>query len=85
MCWPGSGLDEVRLPLPVRFGDTIHADVVVRESRRPTSKPGRGVIVLDYAVLQPARRDRDDVPSTFLLKMAATRTMAVESLSVTDR
>ena len=51
------GLDEVRLPLPVRFGDTIHADVVVREMPadvearpRPRRARLRGV--------QPARARR---------------------------
>ena len=62
------GLDDVRLPRPVRFGDTIHADVVVRETR-PTSKPGRGLLVLDYDV----RNQRDETvmtfTSTFILKM----------------
>jgi itaconyl-CoA hydratase len=64
------GLDGLRLPLPVRFGDTIHADLLVRE-RRPTSKPGRGLVVLDYAV----HNQRDEIvmtfASTFLLRMAA--------------
>lgn len=62
------GLDEVRLPLPVKFGDTIRADVVVRETR-PTSKPGRGLTVLGYEV----RNQRDETVmtfvSTFMLKM----------------
>ena len=54
------GLDELRLPLPVKFGDTIHADVGVRadaadvearaRSRRPRLRRA-----------QPARRDGDDV------------------------
>jgi itaconyl-CoA hydratase len=64
------GLDALRLPLPVRFGDTIHVDLLVRD-RRPTSKPGRGLVVLDYAV----HNQRDEIvmtfASTFLLKMAA--------------
>jgi acyl dehydratase len=70
------GLDELRLPLPVKFGDTIHAMVTVRSSRS-TSKPGRGVVVLDYAV----RNQRDETvmtfTSTFLLRMASA-TMAAE-------
>ena len=71
------GLDEVRLPLPVRFGDTIHADVSVRE-RRPTSKAGRGIVVLDYAVRNQGDETVMTFASTFLLKMAATRTIASE-------
>jgi acyl dehydratase len=64
------GLDEVRLPLPVRFGDTIHADVFVRETRS-TSKPGRGIVVLDYAVCNQRDETVMTFASTFLLKMAA--------------
>lgn len=69
------GLDDMRLPLPVRFGDTIHAEVAVRESR-PTSKHGRGLVVLDYTVCN----QRDDTvmtfASTFLLQMAAEKLAA---------
>jgi acyl dehydratase len=54
------GLDEVRLPLPVRFGDTIHARADVVESR-PTSNPERGLAVLAYTV----HNQRDDVVMTF--------------------
>jgi itaconyl-CoA hydratase len=71
------GLDQMRLPLPVRFGDTIHADVSVRE-RRPTSKAGRGVVVLDYTVRNQAEQTVMTFVSTFLLKMAAAETMAAE-------
>ena len=70
------GLDDVRLPLPVRFGDTIHADVAVRECR-PTSKPGRGLVVLDYTVRNQREETVMTFASTFLLKMAA-ETMAAE-------
>ena len=54
------GLDGLRAPLPVRFGDTIHAELFVRE-RRPTSKPGRGARRARLRRAQPAWRDRDDV------------------------
>jgi itaconyl-CoA hydratase len=54
------GLDEVRLPLPVRFGDTIRAEIVVSECR-PTSKPGRGLTVLNYDV----KNQRGDTVMTF--------------------
>ena len=70
------GLDDMRLPLPVRFGDTIHAELSVRECR-PTSKPGRGLVVLEYTV----RNQRDETvmtfASSFLLRMA-TATVAAE-------
>ena len=70
------GLDDMRIPLPVRLGDTIHADVHVRE-RRPTSKPGRGLVVLDYTVCNQRDETVMTFASTFLLKMAA-ETMAAE-------
>jgi acyl dehydratase len=54
------GLDEVRLPRPVRFGDTIRAVVAVRQAR-PTSKPGRGLAILEYDV----RNQRDETVMTF--------------------
>ena len=63
------GLDNVRLPLPVLLGDTITTEVVVSASR-PTSKPGRGLVALDYDV----RNQRDETVMTFtstlILKMA---------------
>ena len=34
---------------PVRIGDTIHA-VVMAVEKRPTSKPGRGIVVLKFDV-----------------------------------
>jgi acyl dehydratase len=54
------GLDEVRLPMPVRFGDTIYVRADVVESR-PTSNPDRGLAVLAYTV----NNHRDDVVMTF--------------------
>ena len=63
------GLDEVRLPLPVLFGDTIHAEVEV-QSCRPTSKPGRGLTVLQYEVLNQRGEVVMTFLSTFFLKMA---------------
>lgn len=43
------GMDEVRLPLPVRIGDTLHTDLEVTE-HLPTSTPARGRIVAHYEV-----------------------------------
>ena len=60
------GLDEVRLPAPVRFGDTIHAEVDVLESR-PTKKPDRGLTVLGYQVCNQRAEVVMTFRSTFLL------------------
>lgn len=43
------GMDRIRWTAPVRFGDTIHTELTVRE-RRESSKPDRGVVVVDVAV-----------------------------------
>ncbi len=47
MAWLGA--DKVRLPQPVRIGDTIHLELSV-VSKRETSKPDRGIVVLLYDV-----------------------------------
>ena len=64
------GLDEVRLPLPVRLGDTITTGVTVR-STRPTSKPGRGLVTLDYEV----SNQRDESVMTFTSSLILKMTM----------
>jgi acyl dehydratase len=44
------GLDRLKFPLPVKFGDTVRTEMTVKETR-PSSKPDRGVLVFDVAVL----------------------------------
>jgi acyl dehydratase len=61
------GLDEVRAPAPVRFGDTIHAEVEVLETR-PTKKPDRGLTVLGYQVCNQRGEVVMTFRSSFLLK-----------------
>ncbi|MBI2161161.1 MAG: MaoC family dehydratase N-terminal domain-containing protein [Candidatus Rokubacteria bacterium] len=43
------GLDKVRFTAPVKFGDTLHTEMTVRETRA-TSKPDRGVVSFDVVV-----------------------------------
>jgi len=43
------GLDKLRFTAPVKFGDTIHTELTVKE-KRESSKPDRGVLVLDTLV-----------------------------------
>jgi acyl dehydratase len=43
------GMDKIRWTAPVRLGDTIHTVLTVRETR-PSSKPDRGVLVMDMAM-----------------------------------
>jgi acyl dehydratase len=61
------GLDDVRLPQPVRLGDTIHAEVRVEESR-PTSKPDRGLAVCGYTVFNQRGESVMTFRSSFLLR-----------------
>jgi acyl dehydratase len=39
-----AGVDEIRWPVPVRPGDTLHVTASVLEARRSKSKPDRGII-----------------------------------------
>jgi acyl dehydratase len=39
-----AGVDEVRWPVPVRPGDTLHVTATVLEARRSKSRPDRGII-----------------------------------------
>lgn len=43
------GLDKVKFTVPVKFGDTVHTEMRVREAK-PSSKADRGVVVFDVAV-----------------------------------
>jgi 3-hydroxybutyryl-CoA dehydratase len=54
------GLDRVRFTAPVKFGDTIHTEMTVTQSR-PASKADRGVVTFDVKV----KNQRDDVVCTY--------------------
>jgi acyl dehydratase len=43
------GMDRVRFTGPVRFGDTVHTEVTVKQVRE-TSKPDRGVVVAEVVI-----------------------------------
>lgn len=47
--WPaavaGLGIDEMRMPLPVRPGDCLHAVGYIESKRESKSKPNMGIIV----------------------------------------
>ena len=45
------GLDEIRWKAPVRPGDTLHVVAEVREARPSTSKPDRGIVRIQYTVV----------------------------------
>lgn len=50
------GIDQLRWLLPVRPGDTIRVVVEVTAMRRSRSKPDRGLIDLDWQVLNQAEQ-----------------------------
>ena len=54
------GLDRLRFILPVKFGDTIHTEMTVRQAR-PSSKADRGVLTFDVVV----KNQRDEVVCTY--------------------
>jgi acyl dehydratase len=43
------GLDRLRFVAPVRFGDTVHTEMAVKETRA-SSKADRGVVIFDVVV-----------------------------------
>ena len=50
-CSMGSpGMEEIRWLQPVRPGDTLRTEARVAEMRPSTSKPDRGVLLMDYEI-----------------------------------
>ena len=54
------GLDRLRFAAPVKFGDTIHTEMTVKQARE-SSKPDRGVVTFDVVV----KNQRDEVVCTY--------------------
>lgn len=54
------GLDRLRFTGPVKFGDTIHTEMTVKQARE-SSKPDRGVVTFDVVV----KNQRDEVVCTY--------------------
>jgi 3-hydroxybutyryl-CoA dehydratase len=54
------GLDRLRFTRPVKFGDTIHTEMTVKQAR-PSSKADRGVVTFDVVV----KNQRDEVVCTY--------------------
>ncbi len=40
----------IRYKAPVKFGDTVHLELIVKE-KRESSKPGRGVVIFDVPII----------------------------------
>jgi len=54
------GLDRLRFTVPVKFGDTIHTEMTVKQTRE-SSRTDRGVVTFDVAV----KNQRDEVVCTY--------------------
>jgi 3-hydroxybutyryl-CoA dehydratase len=54
------GVENMRIPLPTRIGDTIRVQATVKE-KRETSKKERGILVLDYKIIN----QKDEVVMQF--------------------
>jgi acyl dehydratase len=61
------GFGDVRFPAPVRHGDTIYAETLIRDKRPSSSRPGEGLVTMEHT----ARNQRGEVVAT------ATRTTLV--------
>lgn len=73
-CSMGSpGMDELRWLKPVRPDDTIHVRAKVREMRPSASKPDRGILLMDYEVLN---QEEEAVLSFIGIHILARRTRA---------
>jgi acyl dehydratase len=62
------GMDRVRFAAPVKLGDTIHTALTVREVRE-TSRPDRGVVVMDVVV----RNQRGEAVATYEASLLVRR------------
>lgn len=51
------GFSDVRFPTPVRHGDTIYAETLIRDKRPSSSRPGEGVVTMEHL----ARNQRGEV------------------------
>ncbi len=63
------GLDKVRFTAPVKFGDSIHTEMTVRETRA-TSKPDRGVVGFDVTM----KNQRGEAVLTYETSLLLRRT-----------
>lgn len=57
----------IRYKAPVKFGDTIHIELIVKE-KRESSKPGRGVVIFDVPVINQSGQAVIEMQWTLLMK-----------------
>ncbi len=61
----------IRYKGPVRFGDTIHLELIVKE-KKETSKPDRGVVIFDTPIINQEGQTVIDMEWTLLMKRRRT-------------
>ena len=54
------GLENMRIPLPTRVGDTIRAELALKE-KRETKNPEKGIVIVEYKV----KNQRDEEVMVF--------------------
>ncbi len=59
----------IRYKAPVKFGDTVHMELIVKE-KRESSKPGRGVVIFDAPVINQSGQTVIEMQWTLLMKRA---------------
>ncbi len=42
------GFEDVRFPHPLRHGDTMYAETIIRSKRRSASRPTQGIVVFEH-------------------------------------
>lgn len=57
----------IRYKGPVKFGDTVHIELIVKE-KRETSKPDRGVVIFDVPVVNQRGENVIEMQWTLLMK-----------------
>lgn len=60
----------IRYKGPVKFGDTVHVELIVKE-KRETSKPDRGVVIFDVPVVNQRGENVVEMQWTLLMKRGA--------------
>ncbi len=68
------GWDEVRFPLPVFVGDTLHVETSVRELRDSKSRPANGIVIFAHA----AYNQRDELVASCLRSALMLRRPAAQ-------
>ncbi|HZQ07781.1 MAG TPA: MaoC/PaaZ C-terminal domain-containing protein [Anaerolineae bacterium] len=64
----------IRYKGPVKFGDTVHMELIVKE-KRETSKPDRGVVIFDTPILNQRGEKVIEMQWTLLMR----RTLSADS------